>query len=166
MFLSLDSKYASVPRQKNTSPTINLKIKIKLNFMKLSIIRCEAMKYIITLQAKWIQHIFIMQHMTQYKPSQLFTSTFLTHHFHMILNQHKTSNNIPMSWKNYFLVTVAYGSKWLPSLIQYGGQMTIDQNMLPTFFDPQVIYLQDLKSNQLQSNMDTQDLPAARPLKN
>ena len=44
--------------------------------------------------------------------------------------------------------------------------MTIDQNMLPTFFDPQVIYLQDLKSNQIQSNMDTQDLPAARPLKN
>ena len=61
---------------------------------------------------------------------------------------------------------MAYGSKGLPSLIQYGGQMTTDQNMLPTFFDPQVIYLQDLKSNQIQSNMDTQDLPAARPLKN
>ena len=47
-------------------------------------------------------------------------------------------------------------------LIQYGGQMTTDQNMPATFFDPQMIYLQNFKSTQIHSNMHTQLTPAPR----
>ena len=43
---------------------------------------------------------------------------------------------MPIFWKIYFLVTRDYGSKWLPSFIQYGEQMTTDQNMPRTFFWP------------------------------
>ena len=52
--------------------------------------------------------------------------------------------NMPIFGKNYFLVTRAYGPKWPQSLIQYGEQMT---TMVATFFDPQMTYLKDLKSN-------------------
>lgn len=37
-------------------------------------------------------------------------------------------------------VTRDYGRKWLPFLIQYGGQMTMDQPMPPTLFNPQMLY--------------------------
>ena len=64
--------------------------------------------------------------------------------------------NMPIFGKNYFLVIRAYGPKWPQSLIQYGGQMT---TMVATFFDPQMTYLQDLKSNQIHSSMHTQPTP-------
>ena len=38
-----------------------------------------------------------------------------------------------------------------PSVGQYGGQMTTYQNMHQLFFDTQMIYLQDLTSNQIHS---------------
>ena len=78
--------------------------------------------------------------MTRWNSPELFTGTFLTRHFYMILNQHSISNklvnNTPIFWKKYFLVTGAYDPKWPPSSILYGGQMTTDQltNMSPTLF--------------------------------
>ena len=65
------------------------------------------------------------------------TDVLLTPYFYMILNQHEISNkmvyNMHTFWKSYFLVRRAYGSKWLPSLIQYDKQMATDQDMPPTF---------------------------------
>ena len=58
--------------------------------------------------------------------------------------------------KFIFGQTKAAGRQLPPSSIQYGRQTTMSQQMAPTFFYIQAMYLQDIKSNQVYSEVHTQ----------
>ena len=113
-------KYNCSPKTEKFITKLLVKIKIQQD-IKLNAIRCKAMKSIKILLAKWIQEMFIVQHLTV--PVTFCQFIFFTRCY-MVLNQYKISikmvYSMPIYWKRYFFgdqglwpkITAIFNSIW------------------------------------------------------